>query len=260
MNKITINEKVYEYPEKWEEVTFGMWEDFQMLLDKKLDGELTYSYDTMIDILGLITGVERDVYLNSPKQFFEQVFFSVKFLFDDTLSKIPMSKNIQIDGELWVANEDPNITFGEWIDRDAVLENYPMNQKLSAMIAILLRPAGKSYSPEDLQTRQEKIKRQPVVNIYPLISFFLTKKNLLLECLTAYSKGVELLQLRTLELEIYQKNGGGKTSFMSWRAKILPSLIKSSREKYLKSLTTLHTFTTRISQAKINLELTNINQ
>lgn len=258
MNKIMVNEVEYTYPESWDEVTFGMWEDFQGILTKRLDSEDMYSYDTMIDVMVNFTGVPRDVFINSPKSFFERVFMTIKFLWDDELSTIKYSNRIQIDGEWWVANEDPNITFGEWIDRDAVLEHYPADQKMSAMVAILLRPQGLKYNPDDLKTRQEKIKRQPVKNIFPLLSFFLTKKNLLLQCLTAYSQMLELYRMRILELETYQKNGGGNTSFMKWRAKILPSLIQYLKDEYTKSSTTLYTYMTRISQARINSELTKL--
>lgn len=257
MNKILINDVVYEYPEKWDEVSFGLWEDFQQLLNNRLDPETHLSYDTLIDIMVLITKIPREIFLNSPKKLFEDVFLSIKFFWDDELSNIKMSNRIEIDGEWWVANEDPNITFGEWIDRDAVLEHYPGNQKMSAMVAILLRPEGSMYNPDDLPTRQGKIKNTPVVKIYPLLNFFLTKKKLLSQCLTAYSQALELYQLKILELETFQKNGGGNTSFMKWRAKILPSLIWYLKGEYLKCLTTLSIYTTRISQAKINLELNN---
>lgn len=254
MNKVEINDKIYTYPENWDEVSFGLWEDFQMALDAKLDSEDKYSYDTMIDIMSLITGISRQDFLQQSKQFFEMVFSTVKFIFDDSLSQIKMNNEIEIAGEKYVIDDNPNISFGQWIDRDAVLEAYPVNQKLSAMLAVMLIPVkneGK-YNSDEVEKRQAEIKKMCVKDVYPLLAFFLTKKKLLLACLEAYSTGVEVLHHRIQELETFLKNGGGSTSFLSWRRKILQKWMPYLREEYSKSFNTLHTLMTRVSQQTIN--------
>jgi hypothetical protein len=258
MNKITINETEYTYPSTWDEVTFGTWEEFQLILTKKLDPEGQYSYDTLLDVMVMFTKIPRDIFLNAPVTLFEGVFNTIKFLWNNELDKIEIAATIEMDGNTYYVNDDPNITFGEWIDRDAVLEHYPENEKFSAMIAILLREPNKKYSPDDLKNRQAIIKRQPVKAIFPMINFFLKKKNLLLKSLIVYSQTLLVLRMKISELETYQKSGVGNTSFMSWRNKMLLSSIKYLKGEYTKYLTTLYTYMTRLSQAKINLELSEL--
>lgn len=254
MNKVEINDKIYTYPENWDEVSFGLWEEFQMFLDRKLDENDKFSYDSMIDIMSLITGISREDFLEQSKHFFELIFSSIKFLFEDELSKIKIKNELIISGEKYIIDDNPNISFGQWIDRDAVLENYPSNQKLSAMLAVMLIPEknqGK-YNSNEVEKRQAEIKKMCVKDVYPLLAFFLTKKKLLQECLVAYSMGVEVLYLRIQELETWLKNGGGSTSFMSWRRKIIQKWMPYLKSEYSKSLTTLHTFQTKLSQQIIN--------
>lgn len=240
MNKLTFKDQVYEFPSNMDELTLGDWEDIEAMKKNHIDNGK--SYDSVINIISRITGVFPEDIWAAPKELCFDLHNACKFYFDFKPAAKPESF-FDIDGVRYVYSEDPNCSFMEWVDRDGILQEYPDEKKFSGMLAIYLRPEGEAYNYKNIDKRIKLFKKQPASKFIPLIAFFLTKEELLLTNLKAYSMG--------LQLAVYQgrmlnsaANGVGTTSLWNWRKKTLQRLIpfyNIQLEKYLTSYLTVET-------------------
>jgi len=254
MKTITINNQDYFCPEIFQEINFGLWEEIQIMFENNPSNKITY--DLTLDIIELITKIDRKIVLSTDSLLFRDLRSTLSFVFhSDELSKITFQNFIEMEGEKYYINEDPNCTGAEYIDRDFVLEEFESSKKLSGMCAIFLRPKGIKYSSDDLEERIKLIKQQPCTAIFPMLGFFLLKGKLLSKSMQAFSMGLQVYQVQQMELENWQRSGAGNTSYFNWRKKICGLWMNSSNERFMNCLTSYHTLQTRLSQNKINLEL-----
>lgn len=252
MKKIEINEVEYNIPESFEDISFGEFEELLIMLEEHPSSP-KITHDLALDVIQFLTKIDKQLMLECNELVYKYVYSTIQFaFFQESLKEIPLKLAFNIGGILHECSNDPNCTTKEYVDRDEVLNNFPKEKKLSGMIAIFLRPISKEYNSKDLEERINLIKKEKTTEIYPLIAFFLAKRELCQRTMKVYSMALHLTQGQMEELNSYLKSGDGTGSLWSWRKRTCLYLMSYLKDRYSKCLTYYHTLQTKISPHKIN--------
>lgn len=252
MKKLEINNITYNFPENFDELLFGDFENCLIIMENHPSSP-KITHDLVLDILSFLGKIDKKLLTELPKSVYLELYKTISFIFyEENLKEIKLKAEYNIDGEVWVYSDDPNCLTKEFVDREVVLTEFPEEKRLSGLIAIFLRPKGKSYSSEDLEERINKIKNQKTTEIYPLIAFFLARRNLFTHSMNLYSIMLANFQSRQVQIDNFLKSTDGTASFWNWRKKISKILTIYLKEKYSKCLTYYHTLQTSHSLKKIN--------
>lgn len=248
MKNIEINNIIYNIPENFDEISFGDFEKLLIIMEEHPSSPLI-THDLVLDIIEFLIKIPKDVMLADymPKEIYQYIYSTINFVFfQENLKDIKLKSEYIINNERWVYSDDPNCSTKEYIDRDTILTDFPKDNQLSGIISIFLRPVGKKYDAVDLNDRIALIKKEKVTEIYPLVAFFLTKKELLKTSMNLYSIMLASFQAKQAELQSYLESGDGTGSLLNWRKKICLSLMKSLNDRFMKSSTYYHTLKTRV--------------
>ena len=207
------------------------------------------THDLVLDVIEYLVKIPKDVMLSDymPKEIYQYIYSTINFVFfQENLKDIKLKSEYIINNERWIYSNDPNCSTKEYIDRDTILTDFPKDNQLSGIISIFLRPVGKKYDAVDLNDRIALIKKEKVTEIYPLVAFFLTKKELLKTSMNLYSIMLASFQAKQAELQSYLESGDGTGLLLNLRKKICLSLMKSLNDRFMKSSTYYHTLKTRV--------------
>lgn len=157
-------------PEKLSEITLEQYQRF-MALDKEASEEFVAR--KMLDIF---CGV-KDV-LNVRKADVDKV---TKTLNDTFKQSTPLVKFFELDGKHFGFQPDlENITFGEYIDLDNLLEWQNMHRAMAVLFRPILNKKGDYYSIEKYKSStkySETLKKMPLNVVLGALVFFWTLSN-----------------------------------------------------------------------------------
>lgn len=211
-----------QVPEKWDDVTLLQFENIQRYYadkDKKFN---------VFDVIDIFINKEKDYVMTLPAEFIEIILHKLSFLYEEYDEKEPTNK-IVIDGEEYIVNVQNKLKAGEFIAADTLLKSDKYN--LAALLAILCRKNGEEYDSkfenEMVEDRMKMFEEQPVINVLPILGFFLR--------LGIISSGPTLLSMKIEEeinrtannIETLQKNGEISKHCMKSLTKKLTKLKKS---------------------------------
>lgn len=226
MDNETIDYGKWTVPTKWEEVTLKQFQDIERYYedkDKKFD---------VREVLHIFTDHTQDEINALPIDFLEEIMTHLIFLQTKPEDKEPSNK-IVIDGEEYTIHTENKLRTGEYIASDTAMKGDRHNY--AAILAILCRKDGEIYDShfenEVLEDRIKLWEKQPVVNILPLIGFFMECYIVLQMPTQLYSKVEEALDLTRKDIETLQKNGEISKRCMKSQMKKLKKL-----EKYINSI------------------------
>lgn len=156
----------FTIPESWDEVKLETF----IQLQKLYKDDIKPSYQDIISVLSKISIEEIN---NYPAIVIGKVAEKLQFLSTDITDKV--DNKIEIDGELYIINNEEQLKFGEYVDVQTVLDGDRDN--LPAILAIICRKQGEVYNDDfiakELNKRIEMFNKQPITKIYPIITFFL---------------------------------------------------------------------------------------
>jgi len=201
------NENIIDYgswtiPSSWDELdlkTFSKIEEYYSDKDKEFD---------VRDVLSILCDKTQDEINELPSEFAEKIMSELAWLGDTPTYDKP-TNSIEINGEVYMVNSQHKLKTGEYIAVDTVLKNDKHNY--AAIMAILCRKEGEKYDStfenEVLPKRIEMWEKVSVMNVLPIINFFLSSWLTLNRNSQLFMRVEEALNLTQRHIEILQKNG-----------------------------------------------------
>ena len=166
MDKIDYGE--WKTPSSWEELDLATFQEIERYYDDK-DKE----FDVR-EVIHILCGKSIDEVNALPMEFTESILGKLMFLQEKPTEKEP-SNTITIDGEQYSVNVMEKLKTGEYISVDTILKNDKYDY--ASILAVICRKKDEVYDSkfeaELFEERKKMFERQSVLNIFPIISFFL---------------------------------------------------------------------------------------
>lgn len=174
--KIDGETKIYNIPDKWEEVTV---EQFSNIF--KIDREILTDIEVTVEVLKCLTDIsEDDLYAMDPSQF-SKVTNLIKFTNKDIVgTKV---ESIEVEGEKYFLKKDYNsLTMGEVISLELLMkEDSTFMTVMPEMLCIFLRKKLENGELESFRKsfmeRKEIFKNVSIADVNDLFLFFSNGEN-----------------------------------------------------------------------------------
>lgn len=158
----------WRVPTKWEEVTLKQYQEIERFYEDKDKG-----FDVR-EVLHIFCGRSIDEINELPLEFLEEIMAHLLFLQTKPEDKKASNKVI-ISGETYIIHTENKLKVGEYVASDTAMKGDKHNY--AAILAILCRKDGEiydsKYENEVLEDRIKMWEGVPVVDVLPLIGFFL---------------------------------------------------------------------------------------
>lgn len=221
-------------PTKWDDITLKKFSEIERYYsdkDKKFN---------VIDVLDILIDKDRDYIMSLPSEFLESILSKMSFLQTSPKTKEPSNK-VTIKGETYIVKTMEKLKTGEYVAADGIIKSDPHNY--AAIMAILCRKDGETYdSHYEAEVLDDRIKfweDQPVTEILPVVSFFLTCYATLEIPSRLYSKVEEAVKHIQQSIDSSDRIGASKRFFLNLRMKRLRKSLRSinntSRTRSLSS-------------------------
>ena len=222
MDNIIIDLGSVTVPTSWNDVTLKMYSDIERYYSDK-DKEFN-----ILDVIDILIDKDRDYVMSLPQEFLENILEKLSFLQTSPEEKEPVNY-IEIDGERYTVHTENKLKVGEYVAADTAMKGDKHNY--AAFLAILCRKDGEIYDSkfenEVLEDRIKMWEKQPVTNVLPIISFFLSLYITLQMPTLLSSKVMEAIDLTRKDIETLQRNGAVSKRSMKSAMKKLKKLEKS---------------------------------
>ena len=209
-------------PKSWSDITLKMYEDIERYY---ADNDKNFN---VIDVLDILIAKDRDWIMNLPSEFLDIILENLSFLTTQPSIDEPSNK-IKIDGVEYIINFQNKLRTGEYVAVDSVLKDDRHNY--AAILGILCRKDGEMYDTkfenEILLDRIALFERQPMINIFPLLGFFLNCYMVSESLSLLYSKVEEGLNLTQQLIDNSDRIGVFKKLSLNWQTKKLRKSLKS---------------------------------
>lgn len=226
MNRYEYNDITVQAPTSWHEVTVATYDRMWTIKPK--------TARERVGIVAIACGVDPQILLDWPEQAFKLILQDVDFLFKD--NPVPPSPAVTVEGVQYNVAIEEKLSLGEYVDVDDVQKNSDLI--LSNVLAIVCRPAGEKYNPDNNDTRAAMFAALPVSEVQGVLAFFLrcyqisTRRMQLFASLQAMA---DLLPRNTAAL---LKGGGSIKLFQIWpiiKYGFLMKLLRARLQKYSRS-------------------------
>ena len=222
MNDNTIDYGEWTVPTDWSQVTLKQYEEIERFYEDK---------DKQFDIrevLHIFCNRTIDEINALPAEFLETIMQHLAFLQTKPDDKEPRNW-VDIKGERYTVHTENKLKVGEYIAADTAMKGDKHNY--AAILAILCRKDGEVYDSrfenEVLEDRIKMWEEVPVVDVLPIVSFFLSVYVTLQMPSLLSSKVREALDLTRKDIETLQKNGAISKRSMKSAMKKLKRLEQS---------------------------------
>lgn len=226
MKKLKINNEVYKYPEKWEEVKIKTFDRIQTINEQHKNDK--NKLRVIVKIYAAVTGCPEDILLKLSRDDFERLAGSL-----DWLEAIPQTDpkfTQKINGVVYhFPTTLNNISFGQFADLDEILKGG--DQLNASILAILFLPEGEDYDANHFYKNREFWSERPVTDLLPLLSFFLSTGDALQIYTQTFSTIGGAIIGELIEAERLVKNGAG-----SLLSRVLPRTISLKLIRYYKKM------------------------
>ena len=167
-NEDIIDFGEWKVPTKWEDVTLKQYQEIEEYYSDK-----ERKFDVR-DVIHRFCGKTKDEINALPSEFLETIMVNLSFLQSQPEEKKPTNK-ITVNGDEYIINTQNKLKVGEYIAADTVLKTDKHNY--AAILGVLCRKDGEVYDSkfenEVLDDRIRMFESVPVVDVLPIISFFL---------------------------------------------------------------------------------------
>lgn len=214
MIKIKIDSTNYNIPSDWCDVTLEQYEQW-------FDSNIITKEDEVI-FISKVSSIPLHILNTLPVDFYNELTQMVGFALTD--EKFKMNNSIVIDDINYSISYQDKLSLAEWVDTDAVLQGE--KNKLSSVLAIVCRPTGEKYNPDNLAERIELFKGLSMDKVFPLFSFFLTLNEVSTIIINHSLKVEGMVNQLHLNIQTSLKNGGGIKRLQNLQMKIYNKWIK----------------------------------
>lgn len=212
----------WNLPRGWNELTLKQFQDIERYYsdkDKQFD---------VREVLNLFTEHSVEEISQLPIDFVDKLLNELSWL-QDAPEYGEARPYIDINGERYQVNVQEKLKTGEYIAVETVMKGDVHNY--AAILAILCRKQGEIYDShfenEVLPSRIELFERQPMMEVMPIVSFFLNLWLVLGKHTLLYSTVREQVDLTRKHIETLHKNGEISRRSMRSAMKELRKLEKS---------------------------------
>ena len=221
-NRIDLGE--WTVPSKWTDIDLATFSEIERYYEEK-----EKDFD-MREVLHILTHKTMDEINMLPAEFLDIILEKLSFL--QKQPEVGEAKNeIMVDGEKYFINIMEKLKTGEYVAFDSALKND--RHDYASMLAILCRKQGEvydsKYEAELFELRKEMWNKQPVVNILPLVSFFLQLWYVQEMFSQLYSLVEEAVNHTQQSINSSHKIGVFKRRSLNSQMKKLRKLLESSR-------------------------------
>lgn len=189
-------------PTSWNELSLKMFSDIERFYADKES-----SFNT-IECLSILTNLSQDDINSLPMEFTEKILEQLSWLSDSPEYGKPRSW-IEIDGIRYQVNIMEKLKTGEFIAVDTAIKGDKHNY--AAILAILCRKQGEIYDSkfenEVLPSRIEMFENQSMMDVMPIVSFFLALWVTSSHHIQLSSQVRGVLDLTAKHLETLRKSG-----------------------------------------------------
>lgn len=182
MLKLEINEKKYDIPTSYNELTLKQYcKAFYKLPTSTSDDEAE-RLETMkkneATILSRIMGEKDDFCLDLPWGVYQKLADAISFIYDDSLLK-NTSSHIIINGERYSIPPMNEMSLRQFIDADVVMKEENDDSYIELLSVLLLKRKDGKYVPYDgdYKERMKLIGNAPCSVTLPLVFHFFLKGN-----------------------------------------------------------------------------------
>ena len=206
-------------PESWNDLTLKKYQDIERYYSEhKGDFKAT-------EVLHILCDKSIDEVNALPVTFVEKIMEHLTFLTEQP--DIQPSNKIVIDGEEYVVHNEKTLKFGEYVATDSIIRADSHNY--AALLAVVCRKEGEEFDSKfEAEVYDERVKlfeKQPVINILPIIAFFLMCWEVTEGISRVYSEVQEQVDQLVRSIRTSQRLGATKKWYLIWRIKrILKSL------------------------------------
>lgn len=209
-------------PTSWDDITLLKYENIEKYYENKDN-----NFD-LREVIHIMCDKTEDDVNSLPAEFLDKILDKLSFLAEKPEVGEPTNK-IKIDGETYIIHFENQLRVGEYIAADTILKSDKHNY--AALLAILCRKEGEAYDSkfenEIIEDRIKLWEKQPVINVMPLIGFFLMLSNLSQIPTLLSLKIEEMVNHIAKNIETLHQNGEISKRSMKSQMKKLKKLQKS---------------------------------
>ena len=185
MKQFKLNEREYEMPTSWDEMSLSKYVELAKLEELKENFGMPELY--LLKVIEALCGAEQGDLDDLTLDMVNELSREVNYLQEQPVWS--NSNHIEIEGQDYVFPEDLNkLTMGEYISIKTLQEQQTTQADLIPwLLSIILRPGKKEYNEEtkkefwkqdkfnvaNLEHRRELFLKQPVFNLMGPVTFFL---------------------------------------------------------------------------------------
>lgn len=208
-----------DIPTSWNDITL---EHFIRIQNAYEESDNNYK---SLKVIAAITNTDVNELENAPAIIAEKLYNSISFI-NQPLNTKP-NNEIIINDEKYFIHYENELTFGEYVDVQDIME--ANNKNYGAILAVLCRKEKEEYNDDyklnKFTERMEMFNNQPIINIYPVIGFFLLRW---MESPTTMNKYSDLMLDQGKQainlIENYLENGDGRKYYTNSQMKTLQKL------------------------------------
>lgn len=209
---IEINNREYNFPESWDEVTIG---EFASIIDVIQDKELTdkQKEGKMASILGKI---DEELLLNSSIRIVNLILSKLSFIADtQSFINYTQSENFEFQGVKYVIPDNfGQLTFSQYTNTDYFIKQANDNEEPAykyapQIIALFCQPEDEEYDFDKAKERFELFKELPVKTAYGIMNFFLLREENFRHLTNLFLTSKEILLAQMNELDKSIASGAG---------------------------------------------------
>lgn len=226
----------WNLPKGWDDLTLKMFQEIERYYSDK-----EKEFDVR-EVLETFTAHSRDEIDQLPIEFVEKLLEALKWVSEPPKYDEPRPYVI-IDGEKYQCNVMEKLKFGEYVSIDTILK--ADNHNYAAILAVICRKQGEVYDSkfeaEVFEDRMKLFENQPMMNVMPIVSFFLNLWLVLGKHSQLYSMAEEQLNHIQQNLDNSEKIGAFRKLYIRWQMTKLRKLLKSNKNISQMHLHSSHT-------------------
>lgn len=195
MSTIEYDGHTLHVPTTWDDIKVGHYETFWQ--------ERPNTARERVALIATICKVDAALLLAWPADVFNVLVEKTAFLFQDAPAE--PNPGIAIDGNIYVVAVEDKLSLGEYLDAGYVQKNEPA--MYSNLLAVLCRPVGEEYNPNNNEARTAMFAALPVSKVQGVLAFFLHCKQVLELRTTAYTNLIRTVSLLPHNISDLRKHG-----------------------------------------------------
>lgn len=171
MYEFKFNEKEYKFPDCWDDL---LVEDFIKILKLEKTKEL-YQHDELYaaKLVELLLGISEEEFNDFDLELF--TLLAEKLIFLHEPADYKNKKEVFINGVKYVSPKNFNkLTMGEYSSIKIITKDKPYEEQILLILSIIFRPEGEKFEAAKIGERVELYKKCRLVDVYEIITFFLS--------------------------------------------------------------------------------------